>query len=161
MVVPAKARGSIVLSARSECRAVERINRWPIFCDDRDMQWLLQLTFAANPKVRFAAAAKASGWLPGLLSRRFHNQRIAKRRQGLFIKVLCARIVRHRKSHVINHDALREMHPAVAMIHPVQFGATTTTATTSFANTSKHSSTPTTSPRFQDLEWTQPFRIRL
>lgn len=106
MIVHAKAGSSVVPPTRSERGAVERIHRRPIFCDDRDMHWLLQPTFAPNPKVGFAAAAKASGWLPGLLSRRLHDQRIAKRRQGLFIESLGTRIVGNRKSHVIDHGAL-------------------------------------------------------
>jgi len=50
VVVRAKAGRSIVPSTRSERGAVERFHRRPIFCHDRDVDRLLQLTFAPNPK---------------------------------------------------------------------------------------------------------------
>src|SRR6266436_1030538 len=110
MVVRANAWGAIVLAARCKRRTVERIDRLPIFRKDRDVHGLVQLAFGADPKVRFAAAAETGGRLPGLLSGHLHDQRVAKRRQRLFVKGLCARVVRHRKSHVIDHDVLRVIH---------------------------------------------------
>src|SRR6266849_2397925 len=107
MVVRAKARGAIVLSPCRERRTVERIDRRPILREDRDVHRLVQLTFAADPQVRFATAAETGGRLLALRSGHLHNQRVAKRRQRLFVKGPCPRVVRHRKSYVIDHDALR------------------------------------------------------
>jgi hypothetical protein len=65
-----------------------------------------QLPFAADPEIGFAAAAETGGWLSGLLSGHLHDQSVAERRQRPFIKGLGAGVVRHRKSHVIDHVAL-------------------------------------------------------
>ena len=106
MVVHTQTGRPIVCSTRSERGAIERIHSCSVFCGDRYVHWFLQLAFAPDPKVGFAAAAEAGSRLPGLLSRRLHHQHIAQWRQRLFIERLGARIVRHRKSHVVDHDAL-------------------------------------------------------
>src|SRR5215470_7483613 len=66
VIVRAKARKAIVLAARRKRRTVERIDRQPVFRNDRDVQRLVQLAVAADPKVRLAAAAETGGWLLAL-----------------------------------------------------------------------------------------------
>jgi len=63
-------------------------------------------TFTADPKVGFAAAAETGGRFSALRSGHLHNQSVAQRRQRLFIKGFRPRIVRYRKSDVIDHDVL-------------------------------------------------------
>ena len=62
MVVRAQSRGAIVRAARGERRAVELIHRCPILRHDRNVQGLVQLPFAADPKIEFAIGTEPSDW---------------------------------------------------------------------------------------------------
>ena len=85
VVVRAQPRRAIVLAARRERRAVERINHRPIFRDDCDVHRLFQLAFAVDPEIRFAAAAETSGGLSCLLRGRLH--RVAVRRSQWLVRL--------------------------------------------------------------------------
>src|SRR5215468_11770212 len=107
VIMRAQARRAIVASAGRERRLVERINRCAIVGLDRDMHWLVEGAFAADPEIRLAVGAKACGVIAGpSFLHHFHDKAVAERRQGLGVESLGARIIGNRKADVVDHQSL-------------------------------------------------------
>src|SRR5262245_12462331 len=49
---------TVILAARGQRRAVERVNRGPVFRSDRNVQRLVHHSLATDPKIRLAIAAE-------------------------------------------------------------------------------------------------------
>src|SRR5262249_11398985 len=73
VIVRTHTRGAVILAARRERRVIEPIHRCPIFRRYRNVQRLLQHSFAPNPEIRFATAAETSGWHSSCLRGRLHD----------------------------------------------------------------------------------------
>src|SRR6185437_16351471 len=108
MILWTQTRRAIVAGAGGECRAIKGVDGTAVIGGDRNVQRRLEPAFAADPEIGLALLAESGSGASAVSMVRpyLHDQRVAERRQRLFVERLGTRVVGNGKADMIDHGNL-------------------------------------------------------